>query len=392
MTRHPVASILPVLALLSTACGDREPLAPLPTHEQNAAIQDVQIAGTLEVLGETGGGAMYAMYMPEAWNGDLVLYAHGVNSASEPLTLEDENLVEIRTGLNDLGYAVAYSSWSENGWAVLDGIRRTHQLVGLFTARFQPPARVYLVGRSLGSLVVVSLAETHPAQYDGVLPVCGFLGGAQLFMDHLANVRLLFDFYYPGVLPGDPMESPPVGVGTIIGLAQAAMAADPAGVAQIAEVMAAIGLPLTMVPGNDASLIGSILNALGYYTGGLDELVARTHGHVPFDNWNTDYVFADVQAGIQRHRGHPSAMTFFQRAYQPTGLLRIPMVALDVTWDPVSPAFHKDAYEQLLAETGAADLMARITVPAYGHCPDTGDPTVEAFQQLAAWVETGVRP
>lgn len=380
---------LPLLvAFFATSCADVESVGPVPASRQVAQTQD---QGTQEVFGQTGEGALYAMYVPDAWNGSLVLYAHGYNAPTDP-PLDDENLVGIRTALNDLGYAVAYSGWSETGWAVLDGIRRTHQLVGLFTARFQRPHRVYLVGRSLGSLVVVSLAETHPTQYDGVLPVCGFLGGAQAFMDHILNVRLLFDFYYPGVLPGDPMESPPVDAGTMISLAQAAMVADLTGAVGIANVMAAIGLPLPVVPGSPVTLIGSILNALGYGAGGFDELMARMQGHVPFDNWNTDYVIPEVQAGIPRYRGHPAAMNYMQRAYQPNGHLRIPMVALDMRWDPVAPAFHKERYEQLLTATGAQDLMARITLTGYGHCPDTADPTVAAFQQLATWVESGLRP
>jgi pimeloyl-ACP methyl ester carboxylesterase len=332
------------------------------------------------------------MYVPEAWNGSLVLYAHGYNSSDEPLTLDDENLAEIRNGLNELGYAVAYSSWSENGWAVLDGIQRTHQLVGLFTARFETPARVYLIGRSLGSLVVTSLAESHPEQYDGVLPVCAFLGGGQAFADYISNIRLLFNLYYPGVLPGDPLGSPPLGAGTMLGLAKTAMKADIAGAGHIADAMVVIGMPVPVVPGQPATLIGSILTALGYFLAGRDALVARTHGQFPFDNWNTDYVIPEVQAGIPRFAGHPAAMNYIQRAYQPTGRLRMPMVALENAFDPVAAGFHRDRYEQLLGETGAADLFARITLPSYDHCPDTAGPTISAFQELVTWVETGIRP
>jgi hypothetical protein len=64
---------------------------------------------------------------------------------------------------------------------------------------------------------------------------------------------------------------------------------------------------------------------------------------------------------------------------------------LDIAWDNQAPTFHRDRYEQLLSETGASDLMYRLTVSGYGHCPKA-DATIAAFQQLAAWVETGVRP
>lgn len=380
MRSATLLALVPVV--WATACDSLdEPTAPAP------------LATVQEVVGETGEGALYAMHVPEEWNGSLVLYAHGINSGDE-LTLEDENLTEVRTALNDLGYGVAYSSWSENGWAVRDGVQRTHQLTGLFTARFERPERVYLVGRSLGSLVVLNLAEQYPALYDGVVPICGMLGGGPAAASFFFNVWLLFDFFYPGVLPGNPLESPSIGAGTAVGLAKAAIRNDPAGALQIAEVMAAIGMPLPVVPGPGAAttLMGSILTPLGYAIGGFDGMVANAHGQLPFDNTETDYVNPDVQANVARFWGHPAAMNFMLQEYQPTGKLQIPMVTLDNLYDPVAPGFHRDTYEALLTETGAAHLLSRITVDEYGHCPASPAETVAAVQKLAAWVETGVKP
>jgi len=388
--------LLFVLLAWTTAC--ESPTTPNQLSAAGAMTpslipddQVFQIAETQEVLGVTGEGALYAMYVPPSWNGALVLYAHGIVPDSDPLTLDHVNLPEVRTALNAMGYAVAYSSWSENGWAVIDGIQRTHQLVGLFTARFQKPERVYIIGRSLGSLVAVALAETYPAQYDGVLAVCGFLGGAQAFLDAGANLRLLFDLYYPGALPGDPM-SPPIDGAVAVALALPALAADPTGAAKIAAALQAIGTPLDVVPGVPASLVGTIVTGLSVVTDGVHTITARTYGQFPFDNWDLDYVIPEVQTGIARYQGHPASMNYMQRAYQPTGHLQIPMVALDITWDVLAPTFHKDRYEALLTAAGAAALFARITVPEFGHCPAAADPVVAAFQQLAAWVETGVRP
>lgn len=384
MRHHTLTFSLLSIAILLAACADREPLAPAPASAPQAAIQ--------EVLGVTGEGALYAMYVPDGWNGSLVVYAHGINPGSE-LTLEDENLTEVQTTLNDLGYAVAYSSWSQNGWAISDGVQRTHQLTGLFTSRFERPNRVYLVGRSLGSLVVLKLAETYPAQYDGVVAVCGMLGGGPAAASFFFNTWLLFDFYYPGVLPGGPLEAPLVGAGTAVGLAKAAIKNDPAGAVRIAEAMAAIGMPIPVVPGASAAttLMGSILTPLGYAIGGFNGLVANAHGF-PFDNRDTDYVIQEVQDSISRFQGDPAAMNFMRKEYEPTGALRIPMVALDNLYDPVTPGFHKDMYEALLAATGASHLLSRITVDEYGHCPASPDETVNALLQLAAWVETGTHP
>lgn len=151
-------------------------------------------------------------------------------------------------------------------------------------------------------------------------------------------------------------------------------------------------MPLPAVPGQPATLIGSIVTALAYLLSGSENLVTLTHGHVPFDNLSTDYVIPDVQAAMPRYQGHPAAMNYMQRAYQPTGRPRIPMLAVENAFDPVAAGFHRDRYALLLGETGALGLFARVTLPTFGHCPDTAEPTVSAFQQLVAWVETGVRP
>jgi pimeloyl-ACP methyl ester carboxylesterase len=80
----------------------------------------------------------------------------------------------------------AFSSYSENGWAVKDGVQRTHQLLGIFTSKFGQPTRVYISGASMGGLIAIELAEKYP----GVIAV-----------DYPANVRVLFDLFYPHVLP-----------------------------------------------------------------------------------------------------------------------------------------------------------------------------------------------
>src|SRR5256885_15103064 len=124
------------------------------------------------------------MLVPPAWNGGLILYAHGFVDPDAPIALPDAApadvapwVVQLRESLLGAGYAVAYSSYSENGWAVKDGAARTHELRTLFAGRFGVPSHVYVGGRSLGALITVMLAESYPADYDGALALCGPLGG-----------------------------------------------------------------------------------------------------------------------------------------------------------------------------------------------------------------------
>lgn len=82
-----------------------------------------------------GPGAHYKIWVPPNWqlgHRGLVLYAHGYANPAQPLVLPDNPAV-FQAGILLKGYAVAYSSYSESGWAVKDGAIRTRQLRGYFT-------------------------------------------------------------------------------------------------------------------------------------------------------------------------------------------------------------------------------------------------------------------
>src|SRR5205823_14024850 len=136
-----------------------------------------------------------------------------------------------------------------------DGAQRTHELKGLFAAEFGEPSRTYLYGQSMGALIALKLAESYPTQYDGVLAECGVLGGSFARFGYMFDVRLLFDFFYPGVLPGTALAVPePIDLLNQIRLpARAAMVANPDGAHKIAAIVQP-PVPLS----SDADLLSSI--------------------------------------------------------------------------------------------------------------------------------------
>jgi hypothetical protein len=72
-----------------------------------------------------------------------VLYVHGFVRAGDEIAPPPEEDLLIGL-LAPLGFAVAFTSFPENGWAVKDGADRTHQLLGILTSEFGQPSRVYL--------------------------------------------------------------------------------------------------------------------------------------------------------------------------------------------------------------------------------------------------------
>jgi pimeloyl-ACP methyl ester carboxylesterase len=389
--------------VISFGCSRDATLSPGAQQTQSSSSEFVSVGGVQEILGETGPGSVYGIWVPESWNGDLVLYAHGFVDPALPVGLPTgDGVVDMRDGLLDLGYAVAYSSFSYNGLEVKDGAQRTKQLRGIFADEFGEPERTYLTGHSLGGLIAVMLAEKYPGHYAGALPMSGIVGGSQGEIDYFAHVRVLFDFFYGPILPGDAMNIPP-GVdlmNDVVLPAIAAVTADPTGLAAISVV------DQTPLPGDTPEeLVESLVRALGYNFRAFGDVFDRTHDHYPFDNSGTVYsssmlpgwLLDAINAGVDRFESTPDARAYMRHYYEPTGELEIPVLTLHGNQDPVAPIFNETMYAQAVADAGKSDLLVQRTIDEYFHTEYyLTDPGVtamlQAFQDLVNWVENGIKP
>jgi pimeloyl-ACP methyl ester carboxylesterase len=296
-----------------------------------------------------------------------------------------------------MGYAIAYSSFSSNGFDVDDGIRRTHQLRGLFDAKVGRPNRSYLVGQSLGSLVAEALVERYPGQYDGALLACGPLGGSEYEFNYIGNVRLLFDFFYPGVLPGQVDAIPNVDpITQIIGPAQVAIGANPTNVGILMQI--------DQIPLGGATLsekIETLLKALAAHSRFVNDALDRVHGHFPFSNVSTQYtstnpalsgLLAQLNATIPRYSATPDARVWLDHNYQPSGAIRFPVLTMHTNRDYFVPVQHEALFATTVAGAGASAFLSQRTIDAYGHCAFTVQQMVTGFTDLANWVVNDVRP
>ena len=350
------------------------------------------------VNGSTGPGSVYRLVRPSNWNGILLLYAHGYVSRDAPVAITPDSELVISIAVSQ-GFAVAVSSFSENGYVIRDGTQRTHQLLGLFTSKFGKPARVYVAGASMGGLIAIRLIESWPTEFAGVLPACAMAGGLARQYDYTLNVRVLFDLFYPGVLPGTAVDVPS-GLNAdqdIVAPAIAAMTGNPGGAVAIASITQ------TPVPfANGPELFESIATAL-VGAAGYPEILELTHGAPYFDNTATTYTgvlpastLAFINANVQRFTGSPAGRNALAHNYTPTGDLRIPALTLSTFRDPVVPGFHRLVYGQEVAALGGADLLVQRSVPGtfggYGHCTFTPQELAGAFLDLVLWGELGIKP
>ncbi len=347
------------------------------------------------VDGSTGPGSVYRLVRPSNWNGILLLYAHGYVSKDVPVGITPDAQLVISL-LTPRGFAVAVSSFSENGWVVKEGTQRTHQLLGLFASKFGTPARVYVAGASMGGLIAIRLVETWPDQFAGLLPACAVTGGLARQVDFMANVRVLFDLFYPGVLPGTAIDVPP-GIDLVQDIfnpAVAAMANDPTGAQAIASIAQT---PVQFASGPE--LFESIATALGG-AATYPDILGLTHGRAYFDNTATNYTgalpfptLAFINANVQRFSGTPAGRNSLEHNYTPTADLRVPALTLSTFRDPVIPGFHRAVYGLEVAANGNADWLVQRSVPGlgggYGHCTFTPQELTQAFFDLVVWGEYG---
>jgi pimeloyl-ACP methyl ester carboxylesterase len=184
--------------------------------------------------------------LPSDFNGTLIVYAHGYVRPQEPLSLPEEfgnaDVQELVQQLVNLGFGVATSSFHKNGYAIQQAEADLNRLVDYVRSIEPDLETVYSIGASEGGLITAMLIEQHPDIYDGGLALCGPLAGTNFQIKHLADVRVLFDYFYRQVFPFGVLDVPanaheqwdgPEGFKAKIA---AAIEDDPGGIAQVFDV------------------------------------------------------------------------------------------------------------------------------------------------------------
>ncbi len=396
MLRRTLTSLALVCAFVLSACSDSTmPTSPDATDLSGTSLQAAKLAGAGSLTGQVG-GAKYYIEVPEAWNGDLVLFAHGYIGPDVPI--EDIDPSEIDPGKRSQvlarGYAWAVSARSDNGFAVQEGVRETHQLRGIFKSRVAAPDRVYLSSGSMGALIMLRLLEQHPGMYAGVLPVCGPIVGAGGFWEGAFHTRALFDYFFPGVLGGDALN-PPAGAdgNAMFGAAMGAVLANPG---PAYELMNALPVPFEFADDFEMAVTIGVQVFFGDPQI-LDEIKNRAHSDDVFDNSKTVYTGtsndADLNAKVDRFESSPQADNFYDHWYTPSGDLAAPVLSLRTTRDPTVSPNLDPLFSVRVAAAGKSDMFVWRQIDRFGHCAiNSADEYGPAFDDLVNWVENGVMP
>jgi len=166
------------------------------------------------------GTVTYHLWLPETsyglpcGNGSLVIYAHGyVTPGLSPDAWLDElsiGGVSLPATLNQAGYAFAASDYRKTGLAILEGMQDTLNLANAARTGAIPhlssPLHTFLIGASEGGLVTTLSAERLKGNYNSAAAACGPIGSFQSQLDYFGDFRVLFDYFFPNVIPGNPVS------------------------------------------------------------------------------------------------------------------------------------------------------------------------------------------
>ncbi|MDF2051440.1 alpha/beta hydrolase [Arthrobacter sp. Cr_A7] len=417
-----IVSTSAITALLVTAAASPAVLAVQPPTEASVSANAAAAPSTTAV-GTLRNGAAWRAEVPAAWNGKLVLFAHGFRPGpANPAW--DNGFAPTASELISRGYAVASSSYATTGWALGTAAQDQLGTLAAFEERFGDAQRVVVVGRSMGGLVTSLMAEIPDSGIDGAVSTCGLVGGGV----SLNNYQL--DAAYAAtelLLPGRDVRltgftTPEQSAETIAALKSALTQAgeSAAGRARLALVAALLNTP-TALDGVDvddpealaaaqAQLVvdtlptvierrHTIVNAAGGdsgWTAGVDyarllQPSAQRHvvehmyavaGLTLADDLSTLTANADIEPNVQ-------GLEWMLQTSTPAGELQVPLLATHTVMDILAPVEFQEEYAETVRQAGRNSLFRQAFVDRAGHCNFTVAENIAAIEAMDQRLETG---
>jgi pimeloyl-ACP methyl ester carboxylesterase len=342
-------------------------------------------------------GAGYRIEVPENWNRELVLYAHGFRGTGLELTVSNPR---IREYLVKNGYAWAASSYSKNGYDVKQGVKDTHALGQRFHGLVGNPKRTYITGHSMGGHITGVTIEQYPRAYVGALPMCGVMGDNELF-DYFLDFNLVAE-----ALAGVPAEFPfPANYLTeVVPAVKAALGpAYPFVLNQWGAQLRGVTQNISGGPRPEFATSFIVWGDFLYTVGVTGGDIGVAPGNVQ-DNSDTVYqIDADpalsaeeiaLNAAVLRvtqdpQGRHPNGLANIPRI---SGKLPIPVLSLHTIGDLFVPISMEQIYARRAAAQGTAHRLVQRAIRDHGHCGFAVQEESAAFADLVNWVRNGVKP
>lgn len=405
----PVVVVPPPVVPEETRAQDSRTFTPAdPSATTFAAMSGVTV-GTNRWAGVLNGAA-YRVEVPTNWNGKLVMYAHGFRGEGSILTVDNPS---IRRHLIENGYAWAASSYSTNFYDVRAGVEDTNALALAFNniaaanGRTLPaPDRVYITGVSMGGHITGAAIEAeatatarNKVRYHGAVPMCGVMGGAELFnrfagmqvtaqalagvpsypTNKWSEIRDLVTNTLFNTFPNNPKPDGVKYLSVVENLTGGERPLFDQGIAFGGSFAFAYG-----TFGSDGTVTG-ILNRNILDTNAFTYLIA---GDVPGStalNSSAQKLTAAPDANRLRRDGLRWIPAI-------NGEFSIPVVSIHTLGDLFVPFSMQQVYQERVAAKGNSNWLVQRAIRGASHCDFTVAEQVRAFEDMVVWEQTGTKP
>jgi len=380
----------------TTALG-RPGVTPVPCPDQPWQMAEARfdaLPAAKAFFGQYDGG-LYRIEIPENWNGELVLYAHGYapNTGTNGSTLRVGNS-PVREHLIQNGYAWAASSYRCNGYVPGQGLLDTMALTDLFTKtnNGRVPQRVYLTGTSMGGHITLLGMHEFPTTFAGGLAMCP--AGPELF-DFFAATAGAAEVITGVQLKLDTMQADLAKMNDILG--------KPPDYTEKGRQLASVEIQISGGPrpfaaeglASGGRFAGNISGAaLAGSTTPTNRAAMTTHIKYAIDDdlgltadaLNKGARRKAIDAAFRNPKGPYDEVVPFD------GKLERPVLTMHGTGDLFVPIFLEQVLKRAVEASGKQQLLTQRIYRIAGHCGFSQPEMIRAFDDLTTWVKQGTKP
>ena len=369
--------------------------APCPQQEwQRGDAAFDALPGAKAFFGQYEGG-LYRIEIPDAWNGELVLYAHGyvANQGQNGSALRVGNH-SIREHLIQRGFAWAASSYRCNGYVPGQGLVDTMALVDLFKTSNggRAPQRTYLTGTSMGGHVTILGLHEFPTAFAGGLAMCP--AGPELF-DFYAAVGAAAEVITGIQFKASSVQQDLASMSALLG--KPPDYTDKG--RQLASVEIQIsGGPRPFAVEGLASGGRFLANISGGAIAGIDtpqnRAVTNTHFKYAIDD-GLGLTADALNQRVRRKAADPAyrgEKTPYEEVAPFDGRIERPLLTMHGTGDLFVPIFLEQSLKRAVTAAKRQTLLTERIYRVAGHCGFSQAEQINAFDDLVKWVREGVKP
>jgi pimeloyl-ACP methyl ester carboxylesterase len=343
-------------------------------------------------------GADYLIEVPANWKGGLVVFAHGIQygagkgAAAAP---------PIAAHIVGEGHAIVASGYRARGYIPHLAIEDSLAVRELFLKGIGKPRWSIIYGQSMGGHIVVGSLELHPGVYQGGLAECGLVDGASI-VDYLLAYTAAAE-----LISGVPLLDAPdretfqrrlnEQVVPVLGMPGAYTAKGKQFDSVVKYLMGADQkgneLPLRMQGMQRRYLMNMVWRDPDVEKETLPGARAGDTRHIRYRidsglGLSEDEINKRVRRFSPAKDGRGANPVFAER----TGRITVPLLTLHETGDVWVPLVFEQLYRRRTIAAGTGHLLVQRVMRGGGHCGFSGEMREQAFDDLVAWIERGVKP